>query len=71
MSDHERMTAQGRERRLPISGAKHNLYVGDAARLVCKQLTLISSILKHEHWGFLVSLVIGCPSFCLIFSVLR
>ena len=52
-------------------GAKHNLYVGDAARLVCKHLTLISSILKHEHWRFLVSLVIGCPSFCLIFTVHR
>ena len=27
------------------------LSVGDAAHLVCKQLILISSILKHEHWG--------------------
>ena len=60
---------------------EHNLCIGDAANLVCKELTLISSILKHEHWGvtrlachqlfrFLSSLVlIYLQEFCLVFLI--
>ena len=48
-----------------IPGRNYNLCVADAAQLLCKHLTLISSILTLEHWGFLVSLVICYP-----FSVL-
>ena len=47
--------------RFPVR--KHNLCVDDAPHLVCKRLTLISLILKQEHWGFLVSFVICCPNF--------
>ena len=55
---------KGEKSGFQFPGRKHNLRVGDTAYLVCKQLALVSSILKLEHRRFLISLAFCCLSFC-------